>query len=385
MIVAGVAQIGGSDGVSAAQEAARRAMTRASTLRADLALLLATPDHRASLRAMTRAVRDQTHARHVVGATVAGTCTTEGEIEEEHGVLAMVLGGDLGVRPVLAPSRNRGYEAGREIGAAAGPDARLLVLLADPAGLDPGAFVEGLTEGAGGALVAGAGLHGGQDGAMQILDDREVGGHVVGVAFGGRLRAAVEASQACRALGDARVVTGVEGNVILTIDERPALETFAEVASGVPLGDPRTVARHVFVGLSIDDSDDYVTRPVVGFDVERGGVAVGDLPDLGQRVVFCVREALGARDDLRGRVRRAASSLGVAPAFGFYFNCAGRGSNLYGTPGVDAATLRQCLGDVPVGGCSSSFELATTAGAPRMHLFSGVAALVAEAPAGVIP
>ncbi|MEK6607712.1 MAG: FIST N-terminal domain-containing protein [Myxococcota bacterium] len=384
MITAGTAQVGGSDGASAAREAARRAMARASTLHADLAIALVTPDHRDALPAIVARVREQTHAEVVLAATVAGTMTLEGEIEDEHGVAVMVLGGELAARPFLVPSRGRSREAGLAIGAIAARGASLVVLFADPVGLDPEALLEGFAEAAPDVRVAGAGLAGDAEGALLALGDRIVSGHVAGVVFGGpggrgrSLRADVATSEACRPLAAPRTITTVAGNAILTIDDRPALEAFVEAASDPALGDdPRRAAQLVLVGLYAGEGREYLARPVVGFDPARGGLVVAGQPRAGQRIAFTVREAIGARDDLRVRVREGLARLGAPPAFGFYFNCVGRGSNLYGAQNVDATTLRQLLGDLPLLGCFSNFELATTAGKAEMHLFSGVAALVA--------
>ena len=61
-----------------------------------------------------------------------------------------------------------------------------------------------------------------------------------------------------------------------------------------------------------------------------------------------------------------------APRFGVYFNCAGRGSALYGQPGLDPELIRRRFGKLPVVGIESSFEIAPACGRPRIHMFTGV-------------
>jgi small ligand-binding sensory domain FIST len=79
-------------------------------------------------------------------------------------------------------------------------------------------------------------------------------------------------------------------------------------------------------------------------------------------------EAL-SRDVLR-------ASAGAAPRFGLYVNCAGRGSNLYGATGVDTRILRTKLGNVPIAGFLSAFELTPFHGALELQLYTGVVGLV---------
>jgi small ligand-binding sensory domain FIST len=64
------------------------------------------------------------------------------------------------------------------------------------------------------------------------------------------------------------------------------------------------------------------------------------------------------------------------PAFGLYFNCAGRGSALYGRSGLDPELIRRRFGRLPVAGIESSFEIAPACGRPRVHMFTGVLLLV---------
>jgi small ligand-binding sensory domain FIST len=61
-----------------------------------------------------------------------------------------------------------------------------------------------------------------------------------------------------------------------------------------------------------------------------------------------------------------------APKFGVYFNCAGRGSDLYGQPGLDPELIQRRFGPLPLAGIQSSFEIAPTCGRPRIHMLTGV-------------
>jgi small ligand-binding sensory domain FIST len=96
-------------------------------------------------------------------------------------------------------------------------------------------------------------------------------------------------------------------------------------------------------------------------------------------VSFLVRDADAAREDLAARVRELKAALGGRPpAFGLYFDCLGRGAGLYGEPGVDAAIIREHLGEFPLGGFFGNGELAPFMGSNLVHNYTGVLVLVAS-------
>jgi small ligand-binding sensory domain FIST len=76
---------------------------------------------------------------------------------------------------------------------------------------------------------------------------------------------------------------------------------------------------------------------------------------------------------MKAMLDEQAEARGAAtPRFGVYFNCAGRGSALYGKPGLDPDLIRRRFGTLPVIGIESSFEIAPACGQPRIHMFTGV-------------
>ena len=55
-----------------------------------------------------------------------------------------------------------------------------------------------------------------------------------------------------------------------------------------------------------------------------------------------------------------------------YFNCVGRGQELYLEPDVDLRALTSALPGVPVLGMGASFELGPRSGRTWLHMYSGV-------------
>ena len=70
-----------------------------------------------------------------------------------------------------------------------------------------------------------------------------------------------------------------------------------------------------------------------------------------------------------------ATRHGAAPRFGIYLNCAGRGSSLYGKRDVDLKILKARLGELPLAGMQSSFEVSEVGGKPSLQLYTGVLGL----------
>ncbi|MBI2211351.1 MAG: FIST C-terminal domain-containing protein, partial [Deltaproteobacteria bacterium] len=99
----------------------------------------------------------------------------------------------------------------------------------------------------------------------------------------------------------------------------------------------------------------------------------------GEGMVFTLRDAQRAREDLTQMLERQVKRLGgKRPQFGLYFNCCARGTSLYGIPGIDTAYIRQALGDFPLIGFFGNFELGPLGGKNHLLAYTGVLALITE-------
>ena len=133
---------------------------------------------------------------------------------------------------------------------------------------------------------------------------------------------------------------------------------------------------HLLAGigeLGIDGRSDYVVRQLAIAEGDRPALAVAEPVRAGQTLRFTLRDAIGARDDMKAMLDEQAEARAEHPArFGLYFNCAERGSTLYGQPGLDPELIRRRFAGLPVAGVQSSFEIGPACGRPRMHMFTGV-------------
>lgn len=185
-------------------------------------------------------------------------------------------------------------------------------------------------------------------------------------------------SRASRLITPLRPITRVSGSMLLEIDGEDALDVLSSAGQhlgGQPL---------IFVALGNDDFDvddgsrlpEVVLRPIQGVDPTRRGIVVGDNVEDSTLAAFAIRDATAARTDLENMARDLQrQSAGAAPRCAIYVNCAGRGTSLYSSPNVDTRLLRARLGDIPMVGLQSAFELAPFAGSLALHLYTGVLAL----------
>ena len=187
----------------------------------------------------------------------------------------------------------------------------------------------------------------------------------------------VETSSACRVVGDTFAVTEVEGNVVLALDGKPALEMLSATVGG------GRQAGLVLVALEIPGSTDRSFRTLKGVDPARRALLLESAIAKGERLSFATRDPSLAKTDLAEAARRAEQhALGSAPRFALYLSCASRGRSLYREPDVDVRILRKRFPKLPIAGMHAAFEIvpwssegdATGSGA-RIQLMTGVFAL----------
>jgi small ligand-binding sensory domain FIST len=385
MLVAGAGAAVHSDGFTAAELAAHRALASSGAKTAATALVFAgsrhdDDDYAGVLSGVGRALPGAV----VIGCSATGVLTSAEELENASAVAVMVLGGDgplprpLFRRGVRDDSRVAGAQLGRDAMAALGgePGGAALALLIDPGELDAADFVAGLVETAPELLIIGAGASGGAKGSRVFNDGQAHPDACVALLLPAALRPTFGMTQGCQGLTEPMTITAADGNLILEIEGRSPIDILEQA-----LAEPRNrglgqMTGHLLAGIGDITSagrSDYVVRPFAVADTESRALAVAEPVRPGQTIRFTLRDAIGARDDMKAMLDEQAEARGqAAPGFGVYFNCAGRGSALYGKPGLDPELIRRRFGQLPVIGIESSFEIAPACGQPRIHMFTGV-------------
>lgn len=237
-------------------------------------------------------------------------------------------------------------------------------------------------------------------------------GGLSGVAFGEGVPLVSRVTQGTLPVGPARELTAVDGHLLLALDGEPALDALLGDL-GLPLdpslardGAALAALRATLAGLTEPGVDivqrtghfgsDVLVRHLIGLDIVRRGVAIGEQARVGQRVAFCQRNTQAARADLvricteiREAVEPAEPDVpmlaaqneargtpaaaqrpaheGAAPARAMlgavYISCTGRGGPHFGGPSAELQTVRRALGDVPLVGFFAGGEIA------RHHLY----------------
>ena len=379
------------DAAAAARAAARQALERSGADGADWALLFATALHRPHYRDALTEARRVLGTERIAGCGAWGVLAGTEEVEGRPAVAALAVRSDrIRAETVFAPiEAERPGAAAGEIARQAGAEAPagLLVLFPDPFAARPDEILEGLGRLAPGLEAVGGACSGSPsaEGTFQFCGRNVATRSLTGLRLSGGLRRAVGVTQGCQPLGPVCRVTRGEGNVIVELDGRPALEVLrARLPAALRDTFPRLGA-HLFLGWPPDPEredippGEYLVRPLLGADPGRGALIAGAAVRVGQPLLLVVRDPQAARDDLKEMLVRIGPQLpGLRPAFAMYFNCAGRGTSLHGAPGIDTAYITGALGDLPLIGFFGNAEIAPMRGRNRVFTYTGVLVLVGE-------
>ncbi len=308
------------------------------------ALVAVTPPHLGTLEDVGAALRAVLDADVTVGAVAGAVVGAGRHVEREPALTLFALAGVAAVPLLLEPDLVGGLRRhGRQEGTSAG------LVLADPFSCTSAALlgaVQGL-EVSGGLLAAARG----PGGSRLLLDGVVRTSGAVGALLGAPARAV--ASQGGTPVGPTWVITQVDGDAVLELGGRPALERRREA-----LGDD-ALPRPVALGLVLDEQTDHPGRsdlrlvPVLG-PAGRGGLRVAEPLEVG-RVVRFVRMGTGEIEaDL-------VAALATTPS--------GRGATLL-FPGPardgDPDLVAELVGTT-VAGLGVSAALAPLAGATTLH------------------
>jgi small ligand-binding sensory domain FIST len=389
--VAGVGLSEATDALEAARASARQALDRAGAERADWGLVFVTSPHRPHYAAMLAEIQKILRTESITGCSAWGVLTGTEEVEGRPAVAVLAVRSETIVATtLLAPLReDTPDEAARQIGRGLGasPFAGLLVLLPDPFAGRPDHLLEALARQAPGieAIGAAASSDPSIDKTFQFYGRNVATRALAGLHLSGG-RHLVGITQGCQPLGEPCRVTRGEGNMILQLDGRPALDVLRARLPGALADSLDRLGSHLFVGLPPDPSQEaiapgeYLVRSLIGADADRGALAIAATIREGLPILLVLRESQAAREDLKSMLRRlGAQAAGQGVRFGLYFNCAARGTSLYGLPGIDTAYISGTFGDLPILGFFGNAEIAPLRGVNHVFTYTGVLALVTEA------
>ncbi|NBC12658.1 MAG: histidine kinase [Gammaproteobacteria bacterium] len=318
-------------------------------------------------------LREVTGTEHWVGAVGIGICATGVEYYEQPAIAAMLADLPEDAFRVFQPVVKDAGVLDDTLADWLGPDGKPFIGLVhgDPANPLTEALVSGLAQRTETGFLVG-GLASARETARVVADMSGDGG-VAGVMFSDAVGIQTNLSQGCSPIGPHHAITESERNVLVRLDNRPALEVFNEDIGEVLARDLSRVGGYIFAGLPIPGSDtgDYLVRNLIGVDTERKLLGIGDLVEQGQDIMFCRRDAATAREDLSRMLSNLKSRLSGPPRGGVYVSCLGRGANLFGDDSEELKQIRDELGDFPLVGFYANGEIFRD----RLYGYTGVLTL----------
>jgi small ligand-binding sensory domain FIST len=204
--------------------------------------------------------------------------------------------------------------------------------------------------------------------------DGALGGNgIAGVLLAPEIAVATGLSQGCMPIGPVHRTGDARGNVIMSIDVRPALAAFYDDIGPELAHDPRHLGGFVFAGLPVQGSDtgDYLVRNLMAIDPRQGWIAIAADVAPGDPILFCRRDPDSARADLGRMLGQLKARLSGPPKAGIYVSCIARGAALFGEPGVETGLIRDALGEFPLVGFFANGEISRD----RLYGHTGVLTL----------
>ena len=347
----------------------------------DLAVLFVSPHHIGAIEDVASAVRNLLRPRVLLGCSAAAVIGGNREVEEESGI-SLLVGSLPGSRLVPMQLRVQPTHSGPAlIGWDDTVHGGTLLTLIDPFSVPGDGLLHWLNANRPDVQVIGglASAARGPGGNRLIFNDTIATEGAVCVLLEDVVVDTV-VSQGCRPIGQPWVVTRATSNVVEELAGRPALARLSETVEGLSEDDRVLLQHGLHVGIVVDEHrteferGDFIVRNVLGIDHERGAVAIGDVPEIGQTVQFHARDAASADEDLRELIGMRANDGHVEAAL--LFTCNGRGRHLFGAPDHDASVIETLLGPLPLAGMFCAGELGPVGGRNFLHGFTASIALL---------
>lgn len=320
-------------------------------------------DHMQDILTLLKA---STGVQHWVGSSGIGICTSKQEYLDRPAVAIM-----LGEFPqdsfrVLADIRKLD-ELDQEFSIANSP-AYFGIVHGDPENQQMLGLIEKFAARMESGFVVG-GLSSSRRTNVQVADDLTKGG-LSGVAFVSDVALTTRLTQGVSPLGGVHLITECDENIIVSIDNRPALDVLKEDMGEVLSRDLSRLSNYIFVGLPITGSDkgDYLVRNLIGIDVEQKLLAIGDRVDIGGQILFCRRDGASAVKDMQRMLDEIKAGINGTPKGAVYFSCLGRGESMFGPDSEELKMISRTLGDIPLVGFFANGEISHN----RLYGYTGV-------------
>jgi hypothetical protein len=383
-------------------EAATAALGTAGIERPDVVLLYATS--KADPAALLEGVRSVVgREARILGGSAVGIITNNRLGYEGHQVGVAVLASDTVKMDVFIARDIVDNEYG--VGRALGEDIRRHPIEGEPNIVISYDIVrrqqsEGMSLNMATPLIAGLGevlgswpptAGGGLTGDMmwnptfQFLDDAIEQHAALALVLHGGARMSTAIMHGCKPSSGYHTITKADGNVVLEIDGRRAVDVVADLTGGVAVADWSDYPLFITLGINNGDpfgeyrEDDYSVRLCMDVDRERGGlVFFGDDLVAGTQVQL-MRRSINF-DYIQDRTRALLDGQeGRRPFLALYIDCAGRAATYAGTEYDEAEEVQRAIGEeVPLFGWYVGCEIAKAGDRMQSHNWTGILCVLSE-------
>lgn len=336
---------------------------------ANLGFIYVTDIFASDMRNILTLVKEKTGIEHWVGSAGLGICCTNQEYLDQPAI-AIMLGEFPEHTFQVFPTIKNLEEIPAQATVGSQP-AYFAIVHGDPENQQTPKLIEQFAGKMESGFVVG-GLTSSRNVNAQVADQVTHGG-LSGVVFSSAVSLTTRLTQGVSPLGDLHEITECEDNVIIRIDGRPALDVFKEEIGEVLSRDMRHLANYIFAGLHITGSDtsDYLVRNLVGIDVDRKLLAIGDIVENGRQILFCRRDGASAVQDMARMLKEIKSGITGVPRGAIYFSCLGRGESMFGPDSEELKMISRELGDIPLVGFFANGEVSHN----RLYGYTGVLTL----------
>ena len=273
-------------------------------------------------------LQQETKIRSWTGASALGVVANDVEYFNEQAIVLMV-----------ARLPQGSFETFRETFRA---DKQFAVVHADPRRPDIVQHIHELSNAQEGFLVGGLTTP-----ESRRIDNRSVADWATtGVAFTETVAVQTGVTQGCVPIGPIHLITECRDNIVITIDKKPALDTFKDEIGEVFANHIERTAGYIFAGIPVAGSDtgDYLVRNILGVDLENRHLAIESSFERGDQLMFCKRDPATAQTDLINMAEGVARRLSRPPLGALYYSCVARGPNLFGTDSEEIKIIQSALG-----------------------------------------
>jgi len=328
---------------TAGKMAVEQALLQAAVERPDFVLMFATVGY--NQQALINSVRSATHRAPLIGCSGEGVITLGEADESNFSVAVMIICSDElhwhhGVTTGLKEDATQvGTNVGQAIKAQFAPDARSLFLLADGLTFNFDKFIQGLNH----QLLNEYPLpvFGGLSAdnlafkqTYQYYDDQVISDGVVWAILSGQVRLAWAINHGCVPIGNKRIITRCDGNIIYEIDHKPAVDILQEYLTPNEIDHWEKAILNLCLGFKapedMQNRDEYVIRFIPNKDDETKSIQIQTEVTVGTEVWMTRRDHEKIKCGIQQMAMDITTQLGNAvPKFILQFDCSGRGKMVF--------------------------------------------------------